>query len=77
MQLSEILLPIDSLIEDMPRIEISQAQALSLSHGRVTAAEHLSPIERSRLYMPTGELFGIGEVSLSGELKTHKKFVEN
>ncbi|MFT5571497.1 MAG: tRNA pseudouridine55 synthase [Cryomorphaceae bacterium] len=76
-QLGEILLPIDSLIEDMPRLEISHAQALSLSHGRVTAADQLSPSGLSRLYMPTGELFGIGEVSPSGQLKTHKKFVEN
>ena len=75
-ELQELLLPIESLLQDFPRIEISEAQALSLLHGRVTPAQGIETKGLSRLYRPDGYLFGLGEVNQSGHLKTQKRFVD-
>lgn len=75
--LDSVLLPIDCMLEDMPRLEISNAQAQSLLHGRATDADGLDTIELARLYQPNGELFAIGEVAADKRLKTHRIFVLN
>ncbi|MCL4127184.1 UNVERIFIED_CONTAM: hypothetical protein GTU68_037215 [Idotea baltica] len=74
-KLSDILLPIDTLITDMPKLEVSETQQISLSHGKVTNAEGLSTNGISRLYGVDDRLFGIGEVNEMGQIKTHKMFV--
>jgi len=70
------LLPIDSLLAEMPVIEISDAQSLSLLQGRKTLANGLTTEQLSRFYKPDGQLFAVGEVTELGELKTHKIFVD-
>ena len=70
----------------MPKIEITEAQALSLTQGKVTAAlglqnQQLQPRESQtqqlvRFYTPNKRLFGVGEVRAEGVLKTHKMFVD-
>lgn len=74
-KLPEVLLPIDSLLPDMPCLEISDEQALSLSQGRVTSAAGLRGDGLNRFYCHDGTLYGIGEVTKQGQLKTHKMFV--
>ena len=78
--LDEILLPIDSLLSHFPKIDLSQAQADSLGHGRPAHASIQSGVlesgELSRFYAPDGSLFGMGEITADGYLKTHKRFVD-
>ena len=74
-ELADLLLPIDTLIEHMPKIEISDAQATSMLQGKATPAEGLVTHELTRFYRPNGELFGVGEVSEMGAIKAQKTFV--
>lgn len=74
-QLDEVLLPIDALLQDLPRLEISAAQALSLTQGRETDAGALTTQGLTRFYQPDGGLFGVGQISDTGKLKTHKMFI--
>jgi len=74
-ELDDLLLPLDVLIEHMPRIEISDAQALSMIQGRPTLADGLITTELSRFYQPDGYLYGVGEVSDTGYIKARKTFV--
>lgn len=71
----DLLMPIDTLITHMPKIVISDAQALSMLQGKVTAADGLQTAELSRFYYPDGRLFGVGEVSEQGNIKAQKTFV--
>ncbi len=74
--LESVLQPIDSLLSDMPKLEISDQQALSLSQGKVTPAQGIQTEELTRFYTPDKCLFGVGEVNLGGELKTHRMFID-
>lgn len=74
-ELADLLLPIDTLIEHMPKIEISDAQATSMLQGKATPADGLVTHELTRFYRPNGELFGVGEVSEMGAIKAQKTFV--
>ena len=62
-------------IRDRPKIVISDAQALSMLQGRITAANGLQTSELSRFYYADGRLFGVGEVSDKGNIKARKTFV--
>ncbi len=73
--LKELLLPLDVLIEHMPKIEISDAQATSMLQGKPTSANGLTTCELTRFYQPNGYLYGVGEVSDSGFIKAQKTFV--
>ena len=75
-ELHEVLLPIDALLQDFPSITISDDQADSLLQGRPTNADGLKTDGLSRFYRPGKRLFGLGETSPDGLLKTHKMFVE-
>ncbi len=74
--LNELLLPLDVLIEHMPKLEISDAQATSMIQGKPTSASGLSTTELTRFYQPNGYLYGVGEVSESGFIKAQKTFVD-
>jgi tRNA pseudouridine55 synthase len=74
-ELKDLLLPIETLIEHMPKIEISDAQVTSMLHGKVTPAEGLVTNELTRFYKTSGELFGVGEVSDTGVIKAQKTFI--
>lgn len=71
-----LLLPTDSLLQDMPKIVISEAQAAALLQGKTVSAEDLETKSLSRFYTPDNRLFGIGEVNDTGCLKTHRIFME-
>lgn len=74
--LASVLQPIDSLLSEMPKVQISDAQALSLTQGKMTAAEGLLTTQLTRFYTSNMRLFGLGEVVLGNVLKTHKMFIE-
>lgn len=75
--LEDVLQPIDSLLSEMPAIEISEAQSLSLLHGRATKAYGLTTDQLTRFYKPNKQLFAVGEVTAAGQLKTHRIFVDS
>ena len=75
-RLEEVLQPIDSLLGDMPKLEISDEQAVSLTQGKVTPAQGLQTSELTRFYTPNKRLFGVGEVRSEGVLKTRKMFID-
>jgi len=71
---------IDSLLGDMPILEINQQQEVSLLQGRVTMAntegsQRSCDGPLSRIHNAEGELFGIGRIHQSGQLKTEKMFI--
>ena len=71
---------IDSLLGDMPILEINQQQEVSLLQGRVTMANSEGSQRScdgplSRIYNAEGELFGIGRIHQNGQLKTEKMFI--
>ncbi len=74
--LDSVLLPIDSLLSHLPKLEISDAQALSLTQGKLTQAQGLKSDELTRFYTPNQHLFGVGEVTSQGLIKTHKMFID-
>jgi len=71
----QALLPIDSLLADMPVLKISQSHALRLLQGKKTVLENTLETPLSRLYTGTDKLFGIGKIDQLGQLKTQKMFV--
>lgn len=75
--LESLLLPVDALLQTMPELIITDAQANSLLQGRPTLAEGMTTSELTRFYTPNHRLFGLGEVSVDDYLKTHKIFVES
>ena len=75
--LKSLLLPIDSLLSEMPKIGISERQATDLLQGKSVPAQGLITSELSRFYTPEGKLFAVGEVTDLGNLKTHRIFVDS
>lgn len=74
--LKGLLLPIDSLLPDMPRIDITEQQASNLLQGRTVSAEGLTTSQLTRFYTSEERLFAVGEVTTKGYLKTHRIFIE-
>ena len=68
------LQPIDCLLSDMPVLQISESQALSLLQGKNTVISDAAETPLSRLYTSTEKLFGIGKIDQQGRLKTQKIF---
>lgn len=75
-ELERLLLPVDVLLADMPRIVISKNQIKSLLCGKFTASNGLITNGLTRFYSPEGALFGLGEVHPNGQIKTKKIFVD-
>ena len=74
--LAELLLPIDSLIADMPSVELSQGQVDSLLCGKATPAQGIETDGLTRFYSPEKRLFALGQTLANGQLKTQKIFVD-
>ena len=71
----QCLLPIDTLLTDLPRFEISESQANALLQGRMVKVDEVQPLPRARFYRPDGTLFAVGQVDRQNVLKTQKIFV--
>ena len=74
--IKSLLLPIDSLLQEIPKITISDQQAEHLMQGRTVMAQGLSTTELTRFYTQDGRLFAVGDVNEADQLKTHRIFVE-
>ncbi len=74
--LEALLLPIDVLLPDMPKLNISDDQIDSLLCGKKTDADGLETAELTRFYAPDGRLFGLGEVLPNDQIKTQRIFVD-
>ena len=63
-----LLVPMDALLESLPRVQLDRALAQSFSHGRpVTHAP--GPGGRCRVYGEGAVLLGVGEMSPAGDLR--------
>jgi tRNA pseudouridine55 synthase len=71
----ELIAPIDSLIQHMPIMNITDSQANELKQGRAVQLEQGDEVPLSRLVLGSGKLFALGQVDASGVLKTNKMFV--
>ena len=75
--IKSLLSPIDSLLQEMPKITISERQAAELLQGKIVPSEGLKTTELTRFYTQEGRLFAVGEVNELDQLKTHRIFVES
>ena len=69
------LLPIDTLVADLPQLTLSETQVATLLQGKRTPSGGLKSSGLSRFYDEHGQLFAIGEVLADELLKTHKIFI--
>ncbi len=67
------LMPLDQALQHMPRLTLSDAQALKITQGQQVEADFDLDIGISRLYRESGEFMGIGEYS--GELLKAKRLL--
>jgi tRNA pseudouridine55 synthase len=58
---SERLLPVDALLQTLPRVDLDQESCEHLEHGRQIACAAASA-ERARVYGPHGRLLGVAAV---------------
>ena len=75
--IKSLLSPIDSLLQEMPKISITEKQATELLQGKIVSSDGLKTTELTRFYTQEGRLFAIGEVNELDQLKTHRIFVES
>ena len=75
--IKSLLSPIDSLLQEMPKINITEKQATELLQGKIVSIDGLKTTELTRFYTQDGRLFAIGEVNELDQLKTHRIFVES
>lgn len=73
--LDQAILPIDTLLQNLPTIQLTNAQADSLQDGKITTANGLEQSALCRFYRPDGQLFGVGVIGNDGRIKTHKIFM--
>lgn len=74
-ELIDVLLPIDTLLETFPKLEIRNEQVERLKMGQAVHTDLSASSQLQRIYDEAGSLFAIGEVRANGQLKTHKIFV--
>jgi len=74
--LSNVLLPIDVMVSDIPKQMITDEQQTNLSHGRKTKADGVEDVGLMRLYDSNEQLFAIAEIDEEKHLKTKKIFVD-
>jgi tRNA U55 pseudouridine synthase TruB len=64
---SEIALPPDAVLDDLPRIDLSATQAVDWGHGKPVPADHLAEAGAPvRAYDEHGIWRGIGHVAEDG-----------
>jgi len=68
------LMPIDSLLMELPALNLNEEQHRRLLHGQTYQDANLEE-GKYRLYSPQEQIFAVGFVNKDGELKTEKVFV--
>ena len=61
-----LLLPEDALVSSLPRLDLDAAGALRLKHGRSVERSDAHVAGLARIYGPSGEFLGVGEVTAPG-----------
>ena len=72
--LQALLKPVDSPLQQMPRIDLQEDACARLCQGQAVSAEAGWPLARVRLYDPECAFFGIGEIDASGHLVPRRIF---
>jgi tRNA pseudouridine55 synthase len=67
-QLDELLLPMDSALNHLPEVRLTEDTSYYLCRGQAVTVSGLPESGRLRIYDGTGDFIGIGEVSDSGQL---------
>lgn len=68
------LLGIDSALSDMPRIVVSEPDAVALGHGRTVEPGTAAAVGRVRVYEREGAFVGVGEYLPAGKLRPIRIF---
>lgn len=63
-----LLLPVETLLQALPPVELDLGRAGAFLNGRTVAQEH-GPRGRCRVYGAGAELLGVGEVGTQGDLR--------
>lgn len=72
----QYLRPADSLLGDLPPVELDAARGVDIQHGRSVAIEMAaSPQQWVRMYGPEQRFLGLGEVTAPGQLAPRRIFV--
>jgi tRNA pseudouridine55 synthase len=66
---ADALLPPDSALRDLPRVQLSAAEALRLVNGQVVSLRSAPPPGRMRVYDPDGRFLGVASLGSDGELQ--------
>jgi len=61
-----LLLPEDALVSSLPRLDLDAAGALRLTHGQSVERSEAHVAGLARIYGPSREFLGIGEVTAPG-----------
>jgi tRNA pseudouridine55 synthase len=64
-----MLLPIDTLVADLPRVSLDETQVSALRQGRAVSVEAAAPAGPVRVYAPQLGFVGAGALSAWGELR--------
>ena len=79
-KLSEIVLPVDKVLEEYPKVNVSPAQAIRFSNGGELSLERLKGNFEDgyyRIYSPEEKFLGIGQADNdSGEMKVKRVYNE-
>lgn len=70
------LLPVDSLLAELPRVELGAAQAARFALGQAVALD-AAPAGRCRVYSAPGSLIGVGEWGGGPELRPLRLVAED
>jgi len=75
-EFADVVLPIETLIADMPKLNISDEQAKRLGQGQSVHLDYV-PEEQGllRIYRPDNVLFAIGSVQANRQIRTDKIFM--
>lgn|SRR3990167_6986834 len=65
----KFLLPIDSMVKDLPKIILSSHDALALWHGKIVSIPEKTVIGFVRVYTQEKSFIGVGKIEKKGELK--------
>lgn len=71
----EVLLPVDTVLQHWPAITLDVDQCRCAQHGQAVQITASTGTGSHRMYGPSGELLGIGELELGGKLLPKRIFI--
>ena len=67
-----LLKPVDLLLNDLPKLLLSEEDARRLSHGQLIVGASDNPVPEIRVYTTDGRFLGLGEVQSDRSLKAKR-----